>query len=90
MKSAYELAMERLDKASGPTRKLTDGQKTKIADIEKIYEAKIAETRMSHETQLRGAASMEEWNALQAKLAEKVADFEARREREKDAVWAAE
>ena len=37
MKSAYELAMERLAEAGGPTKTLTDEQKARIADIEKKY-----------------------------------------------------
>jgi len=42
MKTAYELAMERLSKAA-PTMKLTDEQKRDIADLESRYAAKIAE-----------------------------------------------
>jgi len=44
MKSAYELAMERLQ-AKDPAAHLalTDAQKEEIAEIEKIYKAKIAE-----------------------------------------------
>jgi hypothetical protein len=42
MKSAYELAMERLEK-SAPTQKLTDGQKERIAEINSLYGSKIAE-----------------------------------------------
>jgi len=42
MKSAYELAMERLEKQS-PTHKLSERQKTEIADIDAILRAKIAE-----------------------------------------------
>ena len=49
MKSAYELAMERLEKKE-PTRKLSEGQKEKIAEINSIYGAKIAE----RETFLQG------------------------------------
>ncbi|HJN81739.1 MAG: hypothetical protein QF749_00855 [Verrucomicrobiota bacterium] len=42
MKSAYELAMERLEKES-PTQELSDELKTKLAEISKVYEAKIAD-----------------------------------------------
>ena len=42
MKSAYELAMERLNKQS-PTIKLTEKQKKGIAELESKYKAKIAE-----------------------------------------------
>lgn len=42
MKSAYELAMERLSKQS-PSVKLTDAQKKEIAELDSIYAAKIAD-----------------------------------------------
>ena len=41
MKTAYELAMERLNKAA-PTVKLTAAQKREIAELESQYAAKIA------------------------------------------------
>ena len=52
MKSAYELAMERLQKQS-PARKLTAAQKTAIAEIETAAKAKIAEQELF----LRGKAN---------------------------------
>jgi hypothetical protein len=42
MKSAYELAMERLEKKE-PTIKLTAAQKVRIAEINSLYGSKIAE-----------------------------------------------
>ena len=45
MKSAYELAMERLNK-SAPSVKLTDQQKAKLADLESQCAAKIAEREL--------------------------------------------
>jgi phage host-nuclease inhibitor protein Gam len=42
MKSAYELAMERLEKKA-PTKKLSEEQKAKIAEINSLYGSKIAE-----------------------------------------------
>lgn len=42
MKSAYELAMERLSK-SQPTIELSDDQKSQLSEIEKKFKAKIAE-----------------------------------------------
>lgn len=42
MKSAYEIAMERLEK-NAPTKKLTDAQKEQIAEINSLYGSKIAE-----------------------------------------------
>jgi hypothetical protein len=46
MKSAYELAMERLGKSS-PTVKLTAGQKKEIAELESKCAAKTAERELS-------------------------------------------
>ena len=45
MKSAYELAMERLNKTS-PTVKLTDEQKKQLAELESQCNAKIAEREL--------------------------------------------
>jgi hypothetical protein len=45
MKSAYELAMERLSKAS-PTVKLTSEQKKQLADLDSQCAAKIAEREL--------------------------------------------
>src|SRR2546426_1931441 len=45
MKSAYELAMERLSKSS-PTVKLTEKQKKEIAELESKCAAKIAEREL--------------------------------------------
>ena len=45
MKSAYELAMERLSKAA-PAAKLSPQQKEQIAELESKYKAKIAEREL--------------------------------------------
>ncbi len=49
MKSAYELAMERLEK-NAPTKKLSASQKARIAEVNSLYGSKIAE----RETFLQG------------------------------------
>lgn len=46
MKSAYELAMERLNKTS-PTVKLTAEQKKQLAELDSKYAAKIAEREIA-------------------------------------------
>ena len=51
MKSAYELAMERLEKQS-PSTKLTEEQKEAIAEIDSLYRAKIAERELLLKEQL--------------------------------------
>ncbi|MEO6788125.1 MAG: hypothetical protein ABI318_18525 [Chthoniobacteraceae bacterium] len=45
MKSAYELAMERLEKQS-PTAKLTEAQKAQITELESLNKAKKAEKEL--------------------------------------------
>ena len=63
-KSALELAMERLrqkDKESNaPERPLTDEQKTGIAEVRQMYQAKTAEHEILHQAALRKAGSHEE------------------------------
>lgn len=56
MKSAYELALERL-KASDPdsVTTLTEDQKKEIADIDRRYKAKIAEKEIFLNNQLQEA-----------------------------------
>lgn len=46
MKSAYELAMERLNKTS-PAVKLSDEQKRELAELDSKYAARIAEREIS-------------------------------------------
>lgn len=57
MKSAYELAMERLQKkdadAGVERRALTDAQKAAIAEIKNFYESKLAELDVLHQGQMR-------------------------------------
>jgi len=54
MKSAYELAMERLQKAS-PSLSLTEEQKKELAEIDSKYRAKIAEKELFLREQIRTA-----------------------------------
>lgn len=62
-KTAYELILERLkqkDKAEGVSeRPLTDAQKAKIAELRKVYEAKLAEREILHQSDRRKAADPE-------------------------------
>jgi hypothetical protein len=52
MKSAYELAMERLQKQS-PSTPLTEEQKAQIAEIDSLYRSKIAEKELLLKEQIR-------------------------------------
>ncbi len=86
MKSAYERAMERLEESSGPGKKLSDAQKAQLADIDKTYDAKLAQVRLDYETEMI-QAPLPEAQTLQAEMAAELAAIEEKRNREKDAVW---
>ena len=55
MKSAYELAMERLNKAS-PTVKLSAAQKKQLAELDSKYAARIAEREIALKGEITKAA----------------------------------
>lgn len=86
MKSAYELAMERMEAESGPTKKLTDEQKVAIAEIDQKYDAQIAETKLHYESKL-AMADYRQGAALQEEMAQELRKLEERREAEKEKVW---
>ena len=64
MKSAYELAMERLSKTS-PTVKLTDKQKKVIAELDAKYQAKIAEREIGLKDEIAKASNQGDWEAVE-------------------------
>jgi hypothetical protein len=71
MKTAYELAMERLNK-SAPTKKLTEAQKKELADLDSKYAAKIAEREIALKdeiTKAGAAGDFEKAETLQQQLA---------------------
>ena len=87
MKSAYELAMERLEKAD-PSISLTKDQKKEIAEIDSTYRAKIAEKEVFLKDQIRKAQSagnLEEAESLEKQLASDIRrlqqDCEAKKEK---------
>ena len=88
MKSAYELAMERLE-AQNPGLQLNDDQKKRIAEIEAKCKADIAakelllQSEMAKET---AGGPSEEIARTKRQLADEIRRFEERRDREKDAV----
>ena len=88
MKSAYELAMERLNKVS-PSVKLTDKQRAELAEIDSKYAAKIAERELLLQDELRKAAAkgdMEALEQIEKQLASNRKTLEAEREEKKDKV----
>lgn len=55
MKTAYELAMERLNK-NAPTTKISDAQKKELAELDAKYAAKIAEREIALNSEIAKAA----------------------------------
>ena len=64
MKSAYELAMERLNKAS-PTAKLTNAQKKQLADLDSKYAATIAGREIALKDEITKAAQRGEFEKVE-------------------------
>ena len=70
MKSAYELAMERLEKKA-PSVALTDEQKAQIAEIESTFKARMAERELFLKREISkatAAGNREEVESLQKQL----------------------
>ena len=64
MKSAFELAMERLEKES-PTQELTDEQKANLAELSKVYEAKIADREVFLNGEMEKAEAAGEFEQIE-------------------------
>jgi hypothetical protein len=64
MKSAYELAMERLEKES-PTQELSDELKAKLAELSKVFEAKIADRDVFLNSEIAKAELAGEFEAIE-------------------------
>jgi hypothetical protein len=78
MKSAYELAMERLEKSS-PTVKLSEEQRAKILELDSVYKAKIAERETFLNDQIRKAKSSGDVNGVEMLQQELVRDLQTLR-----------
>jgi hypothetical protein len=74
MKSAYELAMERLEKGA-PSVALTEEQKKQLADVDSTYKAKIAEKQLFLRGEIekaQGSGSFEEVEKIEKQLASEI------------------
>jgi hypothetical protein len=86
MKSAYELAMERLEKSS-PSVSLTEDQKKEIAEVDSVYRAKIAEKELFLKDQIRkaqAAGKFDEAESLEKQLASELRRLQEDCETKKD------
>jgi hypothetical protein len=86
MKSAYELAMERLNKTA-PTVKLTAAQKKELAELDAKYAAKIAEREIALNGEAaKTAGDSEKAEALREQLVGERQKLQAELEEKKDRV----
>lgn len=86
MKSAYELAMSRLEK-NAPTRELSPEKKALIAEVDSEITAKIAEKKLFLDGEIKKSAgdplAQEE---LRRQLASEIARLEEKREQKKQKI----
>jgi len=88
MKSAYELAMERLSKSS-PAVKLTAEQKKQLAELDSQYAAKIAEREITLQGEIQRltqSGDMEKIEEVQQQLARERKSLQAELESKKEKV----
>ncbi len=64
MKTAYELAMERLNKTA-PAVKLSDEQKKKLAELDSLYAAKLAERDLFLKGEIAKAEAQGNFEAME-------------------------
>jgi len=90
MKSAYELAMERLAKSDPDQgRPLTAEQKGRLAELDRVYQGKWAEREIFLKKQLDeayAAQKAEEVGKIQQQLVRERARIEEERDEEKERV----
>ncbi|HET9523275.1 MAG TPA: hypothetical protein VFO90_03540 [Terrimicrobiaceae bacterium] len=86
MKSAFELAMSRLEKES-PTQKLTDDQKRRLGEVDAEITAKIAERKVFLEGEIAKSAGDPATEAqLRKQLALEISRLEEKREDKKKGI----
>ena len=83
MKSAYELAMERLAKSDPAARPLSTEQKTRLAEIDRVYQGKTAEREIFLQQQLQAALAAQNFDEA-GKIRKQMAGEKARLAEERD------
>ncbi len=89
MKSAYELAMERLAKSEPAAKPLNAEQKARLAELDRVYQGKFAEREIFLKQQLNAALAKgeaDEADKIRQQLAAEKARLEEERDAEKDRV----
>jgi len=93
MKSAYELAMERLAKSDpGPATALTPEQRARLAEVDRVFQGRIAEREIFLKQRLEQALAgqdADEVEKIRKQIASEKARLEEDRESEKDRIRAA-
>ena len=84
MKSAYELAMERLAKSDPTSAPLTAEQKSRLAEVDRVYKGKLAEREIFLKQQLEDALSAQKFEDAE-KIKQQLVNERARLEEEKEA-----
>lgn len=88
MKTAYELAMERLNRTAPPV-KLTDAQKKQLAELDAQYAAKIAGREIALKDEIAKSAAAgdaEKVEAFQQQLVKERKSLQAELEEKKERV----
>ncbi len=90
MKSAYELAMERLAKSDPQSsRPLTPEKKARLAEIDRVYQGRLAEREIFLRKQLDDALAeqkLDDAEKIRRQMAGERARIEEEREEEKERV----
>ena len=83
-KSAVELAMERLKKKDADAgieqKALTDEQRAAIAEARNLYEARVAERRIMHQSQVAAVFDPQELDLHREHLVRDLAQYESDRD----------
>ena len=86
MKSAYELAMSRLE-TNSPSRELTSDQKKLLAEVDSEIEARIAEQRIFIDGEIAKALGDDmRISELRRQLTGEIASLEEKRETKKNKI----
>jgi len=83
MKTAYELAMERLNRTA-PTVRLSAEQKRQLADLDSQYAARIAEREIGLNAEIARATDPEKAQTLREQLAAERRKLQAELEEKKE------
>ena len=89
MKNSYELAMERLNKSSPTTTKVSAAQKKALAEMDALYASKIAEREIFLKDELAKASAKGDWEAveqMQKQIVSEKKSLNAEREEKKEKI----